>query len=97
MFGWFDAKDAQKFGIFLAEFFAERVPLDGQGKKDKSIGQKQKVLEKMFLKLRLFKIENKMNFYKKAKLCNAFKWKLLEANYDPEFVDELTKMLARQC
>jgi hypothetical protein len=33
------------------------------------------------------------SFYKKAKFGNAFKWKLLEAGYEPDFADELTKEL----
>jgi hypothetical protein len=51
----------------------------------------------MFLKIKIFKLENKLNFYKKAKLCNAFKWQLLELNYVPTFVDERTKAMAHQC
>jgi hypothetical protein len=97
MFSWFDAGNAQDLGNSLAQFLIERIPLESAGRKSKSMAKKQEVLDKIFLKIQIFKIENKLNFYQKAKLCNAFKWKLIEANYDPDFVDELTKMLARQC
>ncbi len=72
---------------FLLKEFSKRRP----AKKNKPMAKKQAVLDKMFVKIQLFKTNHKLNFYKKAKLWNAFKWKLLDANYDPEFVDELTK------
>src|SRR3989338_1495634 len=97
MFDWFDARDAQEFGVSLAEFFMERIPLDAYSKKNKSLAKKQEVLDKMFLKIQPFKMQHKLNIYKKAKLGNAFKWKLLDANYDPELVDELTKLLMLKC
>lgn len=97
MFSWFDARDAQKFGISLAEFFIARIPLDAPNKKSKSMLKKQEVLDKMFLQIQQFKIKHKLNIYKKAKLGNAFKWKLLDANYDPALVNELTKVLMLKC
>lgn len=97
MFSWFDAREAQQFGISLAEFFIQRIPLETPSKKSKSMAKKQEVLDKMFLQIQLFKMKHKLNIYKKAKLGNAFKWKLLDANYDPALVDELTKVLMLKC
>ena len=93
MLSWFDARDAQQFGTTLADFFIERIPSEESGKKDKSIEKKQEVLEKMFQQIQIYKVNHKLNLYKKAKLANAFKWKLLDASYQPEFVDEMTKAL----
>jgi len=45
MFNWFDARDAQEFGVSLAEFFIERIPLDASSKKNKSLAKKQEVLD----------------------------------------------------
>ena len=97
MLSWFDASEAQKLGITLAEFFIARIPLDAPNKKGKTIEKKQEVLNTMFSQIRQFKMQHKLNIYKKAKLGNAFKWKLLDANYDPELVDELTKVLMLKC
>jgi hypothetical protein len=94
---WFDAREAQKFGTSLAEFFIQRIPLEKPNKKIKSLAKKQEVLDKMFLQIHDFKMKHKLNIYKKAKLGNAFKWKLLDADYDPELVDELTKLLMLKC
>ena len=35
----------------------------------------------------------RLNFYKRAKLANSFKWKLLQNGVEPGVVDELTRML----
>ena len=97
MISWLDARDAQKFGLTLADFFMERIPLEQPHKKIKSLAKKQEVLDKMFLQIHIFKMKHKLNIYKKAKLGNAFKWKLLDADYDPVLVDELTKVLMLKC
>jgi len=61
------------------------------GTKDKSTAKQQEVVTKMLLQIQIFKANHKLNLYKKAKLANSFKWKLMDANYQPEIVDELTK------
>lgn len=91
MFSWFDASEAQKFGSTLADFFIERIPTDSSGKKDKSPAKQQEVINKMLLQIEIFKANHKLNMYKKAKLANAFKWKLLDAKFESDLVDELTK------
>lgn len=91
MFSWLDASDAQKFGTTLADFLIERIPADGSGRKDKSLAKKQEVINKMLLQIEIFKANHKLNVYKKAKLANSFKWKLLDAQFETELVDELTK------
>jgi len=93
MLGWFNARDEQQFGTTLAEFFIERVPNEESGKKNKSMAKKQEVLDKMFQQIQIYKINHKLNLYKRAKFGNSFKWKLLDSKYDAEFVDELTKAL----
>jgi hypothetical protein len=90
---WFDAKEAKRFGTELAHFFMERLPLETGDKKSKSMTRKQEVLDKMFQQAGRFKLEHKLNIYRKAQLGNVFKWELKDAGYDPEFVDELTKAL----
>lgn len=97
MISWLDARDAEKLGISLAEFFMARIPLDAPNKKSTSMEKKQEVLNTMFSQVHQFKMKNKLNIYKKAKLGNAFKWKLLDADYDPVLVDELTKVLMLKC
>lgn len=97
MFNWFDARDAEKLGVSLADFFMKKMPLDDPKKKSLSIKSKQEVLNTLFSQIHQFKLKHTLNIYQKAKLGNAFKWKLLDANYDPELVDELTKALLLKC
>ncbi|HXA46441.1 MAG TPA: hypothetical protein VNW52_02335 [Burkholderiaceae bacterium] len=93
MFSWFNASEAQQFGTTLADFFIERVPAADSGKKDTSPAKRQEVINKMLLQIEIFKTNHKLNIFKKAKLANSFKWKLLDAKYEAGFVDELTKIL----
>lgn len=93
MFAWFDASDAEKFGISLAEFFMERVPSEALEKQTISLAKQKDVLDKLVRKVQLYRMEHKLNIYKKAKIGNAFKWKLREANYNSAFIDNITKML----
>lgn len=90
IFSWFDAREAKEFGVSLAHFLMARIPLGGSGT---SIAKKQEVLKKVFQQMMRFRLEHKLNVYKKAQLGNAFKWTLKEAGYDSEFVDQLTKEL----
>ncbi len=91
--GWFNADEAKKFGASLAQFYIDRIPADESGGKGKSVARKQEVINKMFDQLARFRLEHKLNIYKKAQLGNAFKWALKEAGYHPDFVDKFTKEL----
>mgnify|MGYP003510247192 CR=1 FL=1 len=81
---WFDASEAKKFGTSLAHFYMERIPLETLGVKNISLSKRQEVLGKMFQQMARFRLEHKLNIYKKAKLGNAFKWTLTDAGYAPE-------------
>lgn len=90
---WFDASEAKAFGISLANFYIERVPPGDSGETKKSIVKKQEVINKILQQAARFKLEHKLNVYKKAQLGNAFKWALKDAGYNPAFIDQLTKNL----
>lgn len=93
MLSWFDAKEAKEFGISLARFHIERIPPDEPGKKGRTAAKQQESLNKMFQQMVRFRLEHKLNIYKKAQLGNAFKWTLKEAGYESEYVDQVTKQL----
>lgn len=84
VFDWFDARAASEFGGSLADFVAERIP-------NQSPKKAPEALVKLFAQIERFKQANKLNMYKKAKLGNAFKWKLIDRGYADEFVEEMTK------
>lgn len=84
IFDWFDAHAASEFGSSLADFLADRIPT-------KSPKKAPEALAKLFAQIEHFKQTNKLNMYKKAKLGNAFKWKLIDHGYTDEFIEEMTK------
>lgn len=88
---WFNAKEAQKFGLELAAFFIERIPPEASRRKDKTTAKKQEVLSKMFQQIARFKLRHKLNFYKKAKFGNSFQWALKDAGYANDFIKDMTK------
>jgi hypothetical protein len=93
---WFDVGQVKAFGVSLAQFFIQRVPLDSaMGEKAFAV-KADKVLEKMSHQVTRFKLENRLNPYKKAQLGNVFKWELRDAGYPPSYADKLTKWLMLQ-
>jgi len=95
---WFDAVKAKEFGTSLGVFFIEKVPVDSSQKidDDRFARRTKKVLTTMVTQVEEFKKNNSLNIYKRAQLSNAFKWKLKEAGYASEYVNELTMWLVRQ-
>lgn len=94
LLSWFDASEAKKFGADLACFYIERSGPSVLNKKDKFVAKKQDELLKKVLQMVVrFKLEHKLNMYKKAQLGNSFKWTLKEAGCDPLYVDQLTGWL----
>ena len=93
MFKWLDASAAQAFGTELATFYMQRVPFDPPFSQKKFAQKVQDVLRKMELQIQQFRATNRLNFYQKAKLGNAFKWALRDGGYDTKYVDEITEWL----
>lgn len=93
MAGWFDSSEAQKFGVTLAAFLIERIPLAAIHESPEFAALRQETVHKMLLQMELFKMQNKLGWFKKAKFANAFKWHLLDAGYESDFVDNITRTL----
>ena len=91
---WFDAGEAKKFGVSLANFYLEKSPSALSNKKEKFLEKKQEeILNSLVQQIIRFKLEHKLNIYKKAQVGNSFKWTLKEAGVDPLYVDQLTGWL----
>lgn len=96
MFSWFDSKAAEEFGESLANFFGERVPAKAIAPgNNKALRKFDSVLERMHLRASEFRKQQALNVYKRAKLMNAFQWRLLELGYDKAMVGEMAKSLIR--
>lgn len=93
---WFDGRAASEFGVSLANYFAERVPPAAMSASDKkSVLKAGKVSANLHTQLQQFRATHPLNVYKRAKLANAFQWRLVELGYDRQFVDEISKEMLR--
>jgi hypothetical protein len=90
---WFDATVAEKFGTALAEKYHERR-LILENKRSNSYKAEEKlkgVMAELLIEAIKFHADNKLNMYKKARLGNTFKWKMLDLGYEEAEVDLLVK------
>ena len=92
MLKWLDAREATAVGTALADDFhqqsAARLPR-GVARQKGPEGELQKFMHRVDQAVRPLKL----NFFKRAKLANSFKWRLLEKGVEQELVDELTRAL----
>lgn len=96
MFKWFDAREATELGHSLAIFLVERVPATAFPAGDrKALGKAIDVVSKMHSQIDRFRANHTLNMYQKAKMANAFQWKLFELGYDKTAVAEIAKELVR--
>lgn len=92
---WFNARAATQSGTTLADYYLAEDVLPGRrtarpskkGRSDVRIFLQRVAREAGPLKLNLFK---------RAKLLNSFKWRLLERGVDRKTVDELTELVLLQ-
>jgi hypothetical protein len=90
---WFDAKEAAHMGIKLANDLSQELAKTNNNRPKKEIANRAKVIQKVFSQLDLFKQNTQLNFFKKSKLINEFRWRLTEVGHDKEFVQIVTKEL----
>jgi tetratricopeptide (TPR) repeat protein len=86
---WFNGSEAAEIGASLADEFAPRTSSaqgSAPGRPSRSMEQ---LLQRADSELRPLQL----NFYKKAKLANAFKWRLIENGVPREIADDVTQAL----
>lgn len=93
MFKWLSAKNAEAFGSELAKLVREFVPNDPTLSDSKRQSKANYAKERMLKRIRQFKQEEILNFYKTAKLLNTFKWDLKDAGYDSKLADSLASWI----
>ena len=96
MFGWLDAKAATKFGGELAQYFIEKMPPGAQLNESKHASKTQYVLDKMAVRIALFKRDETLNALRTAKLANEFKWRLKDAGYDEPYIETIVAWLVNK-
>jgi tetratricopeptide (TPR) repeat protein len=87
---WFKVSDVTAVGVALADHFAQAVSqAEPQGRSDKAL---QDLLHRTDAEVRAIRL----NFFKRAKLANSFKWRLLEQGIEKGVVEDATQALVVQ-
>jgi len=87
---WLDGREASEIGAALADEFAPRTAAMVQGSAQNShSGSLEQLLRRADTEVRPLQL----NFYKKAKFANSFKWRLIENGVARKFADEVTQSL----
>ena len=91
---WFDASEAAKIGVALADQFAPQQESSAATNGSQSAPRKpgaeiHAILQRADREVRGLRL----NFYQKAKFANSFKWRLIENGVDPTIANELTQSL----
>jgi tetratricopeptide (TPR) repeat protein len=87
---WLDGREAAEIGVALAEEFAPRTASIVQGSAQNSpSGSMEQLLRRADIEVRPLQL----NFYKKAKFANSFKWRLIENGVARKIADEVTQSL----
>ena len=93
MLDWFNAREAAEVGTALADQFAPHTaPAAKRGNKAVQ-GQSTDALQELLRRADSEVRKLRLNFYKKAKFANSFKWKLIENGVKPEVAKEVTQCL----
>jgi tetratricopeptide (TPR) repeat protein len=94
IFDWFNAREAVEIGAALADQLAPQIAPDpAVPGKIATPAQQGNVLEEMLQRADCEVRPRRLNFYKRAKFANSFKWRLLANGIKGEIADELTQRL----
>jgi tetratricopeptide (TPR) repeat protein len=95
IFKWLNASKAAKLGAALADQFAPKQVVSSTTHSEQSaLSQSGDALQEILHRADREVRSLRLNFYKKAKLANSFKWRLLENGVGRALADEVTQRLA---
>ncbi|MGD0506004.1 MAG: sulfotransferase [Steroidobacteraceae bacterium] len=90
---WFNASNAAKIGVALADEYTPQAAAASAAPSGKTPGDAGNGLNELFERADREIRGLQLNFYKKAKFGNAFKWRLIENGVDKGLADEITQRL----
>ena len=93
MFGWFKSAEAVALGVKLGDAIAARIGKDLQKDSKKLDAKTRDALGAFTLEIDRFKREHKPGLYQKAKMANALRWKLSDAGFDKDYVEDVVRWL----
>lgn len=94
LMGWLNTKEVDEFAKAVADDLAGRMPTaDQSGKKKATPERFRNTQEAITGRVRSFARTHRLNWYKKARLGNTFRWLLIERGYDKAFADAWTRSI----
>lgn len=98
MFKWFDTREVTDVGTALADDFVLQSASGSGGRQKNGSpvvagGDLQKFMQKFLQRVDRDARPLQLNLFKRAKLANSFKWRLLEKGVEKDLVEELTQAL----
>ena len=92
LFGFLQTKELEEFATGLANDLARRFPPANESRTDAAAKhQITVILEGLAARALRYHEQHKLGLYKKAKLGNVFKWKLIELGYSNGFAEGATR------
>jgi hypothetical protein len=92
IFKFLDTRELEEFATSLASDLARRFPPASESRTD--AGAKHQInviLEGLAARAVRYHEQHRLGVYKKAKLGNVFKWKLIELGYSKGFAEGATR------
>jgi tetratricopeptide (TPR) repeat protein len=89
---WFNVREAAAVGVALADQLAPQTPAGGTARA-KQPAQSQRAMQDLLRSVDRQVGALRLNFYKRAKLANSFKWRLLERGVEQQVADDATQAL----
>ncbi len=93
MLQWFNAREAADVGVALADEFAARAVAPAVPGRKAAHGKEMNALQELLRRADSEVRNLRLNFFKKAKFANTFKWRLIEKGIDRDVADEVTQSL----
>ena len=90
---WLDTRTAVEFAHRMSQEIRDSMPPSDETPGKKEAGKRARKIERIATQVKAFSRDNKLNFYKKAKLANTLKWSLKEAGYSDVFVREMVGLI----
>lgn len=94
---WFNSREAVAAGANLADYFLPQAGSATAGRKKGGAPRDwRQEVPRFRQRIARESAALKLNLFKRAKLLNSFKWRLLEHGFDANSADELTQVLLMQ-
>ena len=93
VFDWFNRKVAVDVGGSLADRFLEVVAKSGAKRNPNKTPDHSKAVEAFLVQVDREVRPLRLGVFRRAKLANTFKWRLLDKGVDRDLANELTRML----